>query len=183
MKDQYKLVKPNYHRHSKALSSRISLVSVQTSNPIHGEQRWQNPGASRAAHCSRPRAQPLGRGGTSSFLPGALKAASFKEFQCVSLSLSSTSLSLATNKQLSGYLSWALIKRCQSLISLSPANQSEASTHAVPAFTQQGGGQRSAAYGQSFAISLCIVSRAAWLIKIKPSHNMTSVRGNALQIT
>lgn len=162
MKDQYKLVKPNYHRHSKALSSRISLVSVQTSNPIHGEQRWQNPGASRAAHCSRPRARPLGRGRTSSFLPGALKAASFKEFQCVSLSLSSTSLSLATNKQLSGYLSWALIKRCQSLISLSPANQSEASTHAVPAFTQQGGGQRSAAYGQSFTISLCIVSGAAW---------------------
>lgn len=171
MKDQYKLVKPNYHRHSKALSSRISLVSVQTSNPIHGEQRWQNPGASRAAHCSRPRAQPLGRGRTSSFLPGALKAASFKEFQCVSLSLSSTSLSLATNKQLSGYLSWALIKRCQSLISLSPANQSEASTHAVPAFTQQGGGQRSAAYGQSFAISLCIVSRAAWLIEIKSQYD------------
>lgn len=150
MKDQYKLVKPNYHRHSKALSSHISLVFVQTSNPIHGEQWWQNLGASRAAHCSRPRARPSGRGRTSSFLPGALKTAFFKEFQCVSLSLSSTSLSLAANKQLSGYLSWALIKCCQSFTSLSPANQSEASTYALPAFMQQGGGQRSAAYKAIF---------------------------------
>ncbi|KAK2871276.1 hypothetical protein Q8A67_023803 [Cirrhinus molitorella] len=104
---------PAERRHSEALTSHISLVSVQTSNPICGEQRWQNPGASRAVHCSRPPSPALRE-----------------------------SLSLAENKQLSGYLSWALIKRCQSFTRLAPANQSGASTHAVPAYMQQGGGQR-----------------------------------------
>lgn len=143
MRDQYKLVKPNYHRHSKALWSLSFSVSVQTSNQTGGEQRWQNPGASKA---TGPQARPSGRGRTFSFLPGTLKAAFFKEFQCVSLSLSSTSLSLAENKQLSGYLSWALIKSCQSFACPMPANQRRSSTHTEPAHMQKQRGQRSGAY-------------------------------------
>ncbi len=125
-----------------------SLCKHQIRSVLNSGGRTQEPPERLTA--TDPRARPSGRGRTSSFLPGALKAASFKEFQCVSLSLSSTSLSLAANKQLSGYLSRALIKRCQSFTRLPPANQSEASTHAVPAYMQHGGGQRSATNETAF---------------------------------
>ncbi|KAL7846410.1 hypothetical protein SRHO_G00213900 [Serrasalmus rhombeus] len=79
-------------------------------------------------------AHASGEIGTSAS-PAALKEGSIKELP-VCDPRSSTNLSLAANKQLSGCLSWALIKPCQSSVGYRPANRSVAPAHAVPAHRQ-----------------------------------------------